>query len=205
MASHRRDASEEGREGPALTKWSLSQAPPTDAELKQIGLGFHTAPPPSLKDQINAQVLLVYYCNYYRHPHHHHLQVESIKTGRTPRRVNPQAPAEVKMALAYAKVEVERLRTSPKNEEEGRGGVNLHTKTGPPVFPLSSVTADLHSHSNSNSHSHSNGNSNSNSNSNSNGNRYENRYSIGGSLPRGVAWRYVDVLGEDGRVHQSVG
>jgi hypothetical protein len=154
-------------DGSHLTKWTLSQAPPTDSELHQIGLGFHSAPPAALKDQINAQV-------------------ESIKTGRTPRRINPQAPTEVKMALAYAKVEVEKLRTSPKNEEDSispnvqYGG----PMTGPPIlsFPLSSVNMSGSKHGNIDS------------------NNNQNVYSIGGSLPRGVAWRYVDVFGEEGRV-----
>jgi len=150
-----------------LTKWALSQAPPTDAELHQIGLGYNSAPPAALKDQINAQV-------------------ESIKTGRTPRRINPQAPAEVKMALAYAKVEVERLRTSPKNEEEGvKPSAPPTYIQQPPTFPLASVNMSGH---------HGNADQ------NSVNAAYQNVYSIGGSLPRGVAWRYVDVLNEEGRL-----
>ena len=164
-----------------MTKWALSQAPPTDAELHQIGLGYNSAPPAALKDQINAQV-------------------ESIKTGRTPRRINPQAPTEVKMALAYAKVEVERLRTSPKNDDDGVRpraplsiGSSVAVMGGPPTFPLSSVNMSGHHH-------HGDVDQNS-------GNAAaaaapaanQNVYSIGGSLPRGVAWRYVDVFGEEGR------
>ena len=98
------------------------------------------------------------------------------------------------MALAYARVEVERLRTSPKNDEDGVKPSATHpigssngngNGNGPPTFPLSSVNMSGHHH---------RGDADQNS-----GNAHQNVYSIGGSLPRGVAWRYVDVFGEEGR------
>ena len=76
----------------ATAAWATTHVPPTDNELKARGLGFH--PPAFIAEELNAQV-------------------EAIRTGQTPRRVNPNPPVEVTLIVEHAKREAERIKCSP--------------------------------------------------------------------------------------------
>lgn len=135
-------------------EWTAAAiGPPTDTELLNRGLGFHpTAPPDIVAGEINAQL-------------------NSIRTGLTPRRKNPRPPSDpkIRLDLAIAKAEADR-RISPIGDsgppQMGRAVEPAPMEAGSRAGP-SLTGPPLSSH---------------------------NGYSLGASLPKGSNWRYVDVL-----------
>jgi hypothetical protein len=72
-------------------------APPTDSELMQRGLGFHPVPPAIVAEELNAQVV-------------------ALRTGMTPRRTVPlKPPDDVRVLVASARAEAERIRNTPRS------------------------------------------------------------------------------------------
>lgn len=121
-------------------------------------------------------------------------QVQAIRTGLTPRRLNPRPPADIAKAVANAKREAQRIRNSPKNSDAHVHAMT-HTQpfynyphTGPtkpvPLFsslPNASVDDDHKVGSSPEGVM-------------DNRSQSQNAYSIG-AVPKGpVSWRYVDVL-----------
>jgi hypothetical protein len=152
--------------------------------LYSKGLGFGYTPPP---DIVAAELSA---------------QVDSIRTGLTPRRKNPKPPEEVRRAVELAKTRGYPMGSlssgsgsggerntgygnfSPIVAPDGQHGNNITAAAAfsPALVPYSSAQMSIHRHDmyaaatpppSTQSH---------------------NGYSIGKAVPPGVNWRYVDVL-----------
>lgn len=189
--------------------WVTRDAPPTDGELFQLGLGFHPAKPPAfISDELYAQV-------------------EAIKVGITPRR-HIAPPVDVQLVVNHMKAEADRIRNTPRgqiisndspyilstdkdqqlhseyvqNQYEQISKQNpflmtpipfaqthdINNKSLPkplelPSPPIQSFASSDSIHSNMSNYSQS-----------ANNVTHVNAYSVGKSLPTGVSWRYVDVF-----------
>ena len=138
---------------------SATAAPPTDSELHKRGLGFGYIPPPAIvAAELNAQL-------------------DSIRTGLTPRRHNPRPPEEVRLAVALAKAR--------------NGGVSPNHFSPPP--PLSSGPTSSNMLPGSLQGGSSGPGLSSSAPTIGSASKPE-YYSMGKSVPAGVNWRYVDVL-----------
>jgi hypothetical protein len=126
--------------------WSNNNhVPPTDNELKAKGLGFH--PPAFIAEELNAQV-------------------EAIRTGLTPRRVNPSPPVEVALIVEHAKREAERIKSSPLASSAAQSRQSTYPKPKPMTIEGSELPPPP-----------------------------QNGYSMG-KMQSGVSWRYVDVFAD---------
>lgn len=150
-------------------------APPTDAELLNAGLGFHftgdvvpMSPklPSIVADELQAQV-------------------DAYKSGVTPRRAHMQVPDEVIVAVEMARA-AERHRQTPRSQHQAHSLTYTGTKPSPLTVSVPRESEESRMPPTAHKIPPS-----SNINSNS-----VNKYSMGSSIPAGVKWRYVDVLGQ---------
>jgi hypothetical protein len=129
------------------TEWS--DAPPTDTELHQRGLGIRIEPPHIAIPELE-------------------LADQLYKLGLSPRRIQP--PSEVTVALDMYRAEQKSNSSSPVPPSFHERHSASPTKSLK-IIPPSRTASDIPPSSSPN-----------------------NAYSLGGSLPKGATWRYVDVL-----------
>jgi ankyrin repeat protein len=101
--------------------WATSAAPPTDAELRQYGLGFAQQPPAIVADEINSHI-------------------HALRSGLTPRRSQtPHPPAEVVVALSKSR------NGTPASLHASGGSKGSNGKSNrslPQPLPLPNLTVD---------------------------------------------------------------
>ncbi len=158
-------------------------SPPTDRELLQRGLGFHPVLPPDIvAEEIGAQV-------------------EALRVGTPQRQAahqwSPTPPSEVQVAVAMARASAERSRTDQLDEKWAG-------HPAPVPKPLSAILqgGTFDSTDNTSFAGMISASSSSTSLIDTTSKHTlpppttVNGYSIGNTLPKGVSWRYVDVMNQ---------
>lgn len=183
-----------------------SSAPPTDTELREHGLGIPVLSPPPLV----AWEIGQHYSQYKQQSHpagypagHTHAHVSrshessvgsaaAATTLQSPRGVSSTPPpSEVQVAIAMSRAE--KWKQSLDTGSQADAGTSSHMPSKS-VGSAGLASFSKHQRNSTASPLPAPGGIECASSNGEEGPRGGNRYSLGGALPQGVSWRYVDVL-----------